>query len=140
MQILWFGRPQGRQMPQCGGERGEKEGGESLDLCSKHACTGLNPSCPAELHPAATPPLNAPIRSCRPLLVHAFVDPAPHSPNSPKLVHVFVDPAPHSPNSPNSPELVHAFVDPAPHSPNSPKPDLNPNCPLPCLVQRRTIH
>ena len=47
-------------MPQCGGERGEKEGGESLDLCSKHVCTGLNPSCPAELQSAATPRLTLP--------------------------------------------------------------------------------
>jgi len=38
VQKLWFRRPQGRRMPQCGGEGGEKDGGESLDLCSKHAC------------------------------------------------------------------------------------------------------
>ncbi len=109
-----------------------------------------NSSMPLTLPSARAPPLlvhafvdpapHSPNSPNSPPLVHAFVDPAPHSPNSPKLVHAFVDPAPHSPNSP---KLVHAFVDPAPHSPNSPnspKPDLKPNCPLPCLVQRPTIH
>jgi len=119
VQILWFGRPQGKQMPQsesCVPRR---------DLIRRHDRLTLPSARPAPysstlLAPRRDPiPSNTPIRSCRPLLVHAFADPAPHSPNSP--------------NSPNSPKLVHAFVDPTPHSPNSPnspnspKPDLTPN-------------
>ena len=101
MQILWFGRPQGKQMPQsesCVPRR---------DLIRRHDRLTLPSARPAPysstlLAPRRDPiPSNTPIRSCRPLLVHAFADPAPHSPNSP--------------NSPNSPKLVHAFVDP--HSP-----------------------
>ncbi len=44
-------------------------------------------------------PTNTLIRSCRPLLVHSFVDPAPHSPNSPN-----------SRNSRNSPKPLDLIV------------------------------
>jgi len=77
VQILWFGRPQGKQMPQsesCVPRR---------DLIRRHDRLTLPSARPAPysstlLAPRRDPiPSNTPIRSCRPLLVHAFADPLP---------------------------------------------------------------
>jgi hypothetical protein len=119
VQILWFGRPQGKQMPQsesCVPRQDPIPRHDLLTLPSARAAPYSSMLCrPAEIQSAATtvqhshplvPPTTRPC-FCRPRsLLPKLAELAELAQTRP----CFRRPAPHSPNSPNSP-----------------KPDLTPN-------------